>query len=111
MNGFEVAALVLLAVGGWYWMDSLAALEAARRAAREACERDGVQLLDDTVVIERTRPGRDDNGRASLARDCRFEFSVDGTDRQIGRLRLVGRELVWLEMARRPVFQVISGGG
>ncbi|MBL8447768.1 MAG: DUF3301 domain-containing protein [Zoogloeaceae bacterium] len=110
MNGLEVVVLLVLALGGWYWMDSLSALELVRRLAQEACARDGVQLLDDTVVIERTRPTRDDDGRLSLARDCRFEFSVEGTDRQVGRLRLIARELVWLELTSRPRFHVINGG-
>jgi uncharacterized protein DUF3301 len=110
MNGFELAALVLLGCFGWFWMDTLRARETALAAARRACEGEGLQLLDETVAVERLRPGRDDEGRLALRRDYVFEYSRDGADRHRGALTLLGREVTLLDLRLRPVLSLIRGG-
>ena len=49
-NMVELLLLALLFIGGWFWYDSLRAREHALRAGKGACENDGLQFLDDTVV-------------------------------------------------------------
>lgn len=110
MSGFELAALVLLGLLAWFWMDALQAREAALAAARRACEGEGVQLLDETVAVARLRPGRNEDGRLALRRDYVFEYSQDGADRHQGGLTMVGRELTLLDLRRRPVLTLVRGG-
>lgn len=106
----ELLALALLGLFAWFWMDTLRAREAALAAARRACEAEGLQLLDETVAVERLRPARNDEGRLALRRDYLFEYSRDGADRHRGALTLLGRELTLLDLRQRPPLRLISGG-
>jgi hypothetical protein len=83
---------------GWFWYDSMRARERAVALGRAACEREGLQFLDETVLCTRTRPARAADGRVRLRRVYRFEFSDDGMNRRAGHLRLLGPELESLEL-------------
>ena len=89
----ESLVLVAGAAGGWFWYDSLRARERAVGLGREACERDRLQFLDETVLCTRTRPARGADGRVRLRRMYRFEFSDDGVNRRTGHLVLLGADL------------------
>jgi hypothetical protein len=65
---------------------------------RLACEREGLQFLDETVLCTRTRPARDAEGRVRLRRVYRFEFSDNGFNRRAGRLVLLGPQVESLEL-------------
>jgi hypothetical protein len=92
----------LLAAGaagaGWFGYDSMRSRERAVALGRQACEREGLQFLDETVLCTRTRPARDADGRARLRRVYRFEFSDDGVNRRAGHLVLLGTRLEALEL-------------
>ena len=90
---WEAAAIVLIAAGGWFWIDSLRARERALAAGRSACARYGVQLLDETVQFAQLRLARDDEGRLRLRRSYRFEFSDTGDNRRHGAIVMLGGEL------------------
>jgi hypothetical protein len=94
----EAIALAGIAAAGWFWYDSMRARERAVRAGRGACEREGLQFLDDTVLCTRTRPTRDAEGRVTLRRVYSFEFSDDGQRRRAGSIVVVGDRLESLEM-------------
>lgn len=94
----ETLALAGIAAAGWFWYDSMRARERAVRAGRGACEREGLQFLDDTVLCTRTRPTRDAEGRVTLRRVYTFEFSDDGQRRRAGSIVVVGDRLESLEM-------------
>ena len=94
----ETLVLAAGAAGGWFWYDSLRARERAVGLGREACERDRLQFLDETVLCTRTRPARGADGRVRLRRMYRFEFSDDGANRRTGHLVLLGAELESLEL-------------
>jgi len=94
----ETLVLAAGAAGGWFWYDSLRARERAVGLGREACERDSLQFLDETVLCTRTRPARGADGRVRLRRMYRFEFSDDGMNRRSGQLVLLGAELESLEL-------------
>lgn len=95
-NMVELLLLALLFIGGWFWYDSLRAREHALRAGKGACENDGLQFLDDTVVCVKLRIGRDERGHAALRRTYKFEFSDDGMRRRNGSLVMLGKELEFL---------------
>jgi hypothetical protein len=95
----ELAAVALLLLAGWLWFDSLRAREAAIRAARCACEADGVLLLDDTVALAAFGLRRRDNGRLALKRVYRFEFSDTGNNRLEGSVTMLGARMQALYLA------------
>jgi hypothetical protein len=95
------ALLFLIATGlvATYWMSGMRAREVALRAARSACTRENVQLLDETVVLSRLRLARDGNGRACWRRRYDFEFSDDGGTRRSGDVELLGTRPVALHLS------------
>lgn len=90
---WEAAAIVLIVAGLFFWVDSLRARERALAAGRSACERYGVQLLDETVQFAKLRLARDDQGRLRLRRSYAFEFSDTGNNRRHGAIVMLGGDL------------------
>jgi hypothetical protein len=95
---WEAWALVALALLAWLWFDSMRARERAVAAGSRACERDGLQFLDETVECVSLRPARDENGHIALRRIYRFEFSDNGDNRRGGNVSLVGGRVESLTM-------------
>ena len=95
---WEGAAIVLIAAGIFFWLDSLRARERALSAGRAACERYALQFLDDTVSVSRVRLGRDDEGQLRIARTYTFEFSDTGNNRRQGAIVMIGAELQDLQL-------------
>ncbi len=95
-----IAAFVLV------WQTAMRAREAALRAARDACRKMSVQLLDDTVACVRLRPVRAANGRGwCLRRTFVFEFSSNGNNRGDGSLLLEGGEATLIDL-RLPQMEI-----
>ena len=65
------------------WRAAVEARGLAFEAAREACERQGLQLLDGTVAFRSWRARRTD-GRLVLERTYLFDYSDDGAARRQG---------------------------
>ena len=95
---WEAWALAALAMLAWLWFDSMRARERAVAAGSRACERDGLQFLDETVECVSLRPARDENGRIALRRIYRFEFSDNGDNRRGGNVSLLGGKVESLTM-------------
>jgi hypothetical protein len=90
---FEPMLLLLLILAGAYaWQNALRARERARALCFDLCTQANVQLLDQTVALQRMRLIRVAQG-VRLRRDYRFDFSVDGRDRHRGTLSLIAGEL------------------
>jgi len=101
MSFGELLSVMVLVLVGWFWLDSIRTREIGVQAARAACRREGVQLLDDTVAARSLRLARDDEGRACLQRVYEFEYSNSGNDRQTGSVMLRGRDVVMLDVGAR----------
>lgn len=89
----DFASLIVLLVMGalvWFWLHSIRILEIARYAGKQVCNRAGVQFLDDTVAGTRLQLARDANGRRTLRRTYRFEFSETGNSRREGEVVMLG---------------------
>lgn len=93
MGTLLLLMIAFTAVFAW-WTAARAAAERAGEVGRNACQAAGVQWLDQTVHADGLRLRRGDDGRLGFERSFRFEYSVDGSDRSIGRLVLRGGELV-----------------
>ena len=96
-----VELLTVLVLGGivWFWFDSLKAREAGLEAARRACQREGLQFLDETVVGHGIKLARDERGHMVLRRGFDFEYSLTGNDRYRGAVVIEGREMVLVDLA------------
>jgi hypothetical protein len=104
-DSLNEAVIALLALGGLvlWWHSSVQSRERARHHARGFCQRQGWQLLDQTVALSSMRPRRQRDGWR-LWRRYRFEFSPDGGRRRSGDLVLLGRRL-------ERISAEIDGGG
>jgi len=89
----DIILLVLLVAGFLYWWGASRGKEVARQVGRRACEAEGVQFLDDTVVLTRVALRRGADDRPAIYREYRFEFSVEGDRRYYGEIALLGRIL------------------
>lgn len=101
--------LLLLVLGGIIttWMKLSRAREIAVSAARRHCELHGLQLLDETVGLRAIRLRRLD-GHRRLERGYGFDVSVDGEDREQGRLWMIGQRVSGLNL---PTVQWLVGAG
>ena len=97
----ETFILILIVLIGWLWFDSLKARETGIHAVRQACEAEGLQLLDETISLSSLRPARNDDGRLVLRRVYQFEYSDTGNNRRQGRVHLLGGRVVLLNVGLR----------
>jgi hypothetical protein len=91
--------LLLLALGGivGLWLKLSVARERAVLEARRQCQQHGLQLLDETVGLRGLRLRRF-NGLRMIERCYGFEVSIDGDDREPGRLWMIGHALSGLSL-------------
>jgi hypothetical protein len=104
--------LVLLAI--YLWQSALRAKERARQFAHALCAQARVQLLDQTVSLQRLRIRRGVDGRLHWLRRYRFELSTNGSDRHHGSLdvmqdRLVAHSLPMLDHDTFDTVEPASG--
>lgn len=96
MSGnFFVDVLLLsmaAAVLGLWWTGSRAK-ELAVNHARNLCNREGVQLLDYTVALQKMSLGQSATGSKCVRREYRFEFTAEGNYRDQGTVALNGHAL------------------
>ena len=98
MDIINLIILLLIAALGWYWFDSLRALEIARNMGKKVCMDANVQFLDDTVARISLVLVRNQSGRRVLRRTYRFEFSETGNSRLEGKITLLGNQIVSVAM-------------
>ena len=84
--------LILLFALAMLWLDGARARELAIGISKAACKQQGLQLLDDTVSLERIGL-RWTTGGLRFRRMFRFEYSIEGTLRQNGYVILIGPQL------------------
>lgn len=97
MLDFALPALLLVVIG-LIWHSALAARESARFHARALSQRARLQLLDETVALDRLRLLRDGHGRWNIERRYRFEVSREGHERLPAELRMLGTILTGYEL-------------
>jgi hypothetical protein len=94
----EIFLLAMLAALAWYWYAGMQAREQAIAVGRRACADAGLQFLDDSVALSRTRLARSSGGQLQLRRDYRFEFSDTGDNRRPGVIRMLGGRVEWVNL-------------
>ena len=102
-----LVALGILAIGVWYWQDSLSAREFTTRCCQSFCRENHVQLLDQSIHVKKLIPARL-NGRLGLRRFYVFEFSINGTDRYNGVAVTFKKRIEYLSLLH-PEGEIIQG--
>lgn len=98
---FEILSLLFLAVIVLFWFDGMKVRDIAIGEAREACDREGLQFLDETVATAKIRFVRDDDGRLVLQRIYAFEYSDTGSNRRPGSIVMRGQEVLFVNVGLR----------
>ncbi|MEW7980466.1 MAG: DUF3301 domain-containing protein [Candidatus Sedimenticola endophacoides] len=95
--------LTLLLFGAliWFWLDSARARELAVGICGESCQHEGLQFLDQTVVLKRLGLRWTAQG-VRLRRTFQFDYSEQGDERRSGQIVLVGIQLEVLCFEPRP---------
>lgn len=99
----EVLLFIIVISVAWFWYNGSRAHEQAEIAARRGCQQHGVQLLDETVVLEKIRPRRGRDGQMRVRREYSFEFTGEG------ELRLKGQVVVFAGRAYELQLHFPSG--
>jgi hypothetical protein len=95
---WEILLLALFAALAWYWYAGMQVREQAVAAGRRACKDAGLQFLDESVALGRTRFARNSQGQMQFRRDYRFEFSDTGDNRRPGVVRMLGERVEWVSL-------------
>lgn len=98
-----VILMIVTAMAFAFWSAGRAAAERAEALGRDACRVANVQWLDQSVHAIGLRLCRHDNGWLGLERTFRFDYSINGDDRRMGRLVLRGERLVAFSGPVTPV--------
>lgn len=96
----DLSSLLLLLFLGTIvlaWLRLSVARERAVLEARKQCSRHGLQLLDETVGLRAIRLRRV-NGLRRIERCYSFEVSIDGADREPGRLWMLDNAMTGLTL-------------
>jgi hypothetical protein len=100
----DMLLLLLLCAAVTLWLKLTAARERAMVEARRQCEKHGLQLLDESVGLRALRLRRID-GIRRVERGYVFDVSIDGDDREQGRLWMVGSAMTGLSL---PTIELAS---
>ncbi len=103
-----LSCLIAIFAVAWFWLDTAAARDRARRGAHRLCSELGVQFLDQTVALSRTRLRRGPNGGLCWERLFRFEFSESGIERYSGRVEILGRRATWAILDGARIGRVLA---
>jgi len=93
----DLFLLLLFGILVGLWLKLIRARERAMDEARRQCERHGLQLLDESVSLRAMRLRRR-HGELALERCYGFEVSIDGDDRESGRLWMRGNAMTELSL-------------
>ncbi|MBT8146714.1 MAG: DUF3301 domain-containing protein [Gammaproteobacteria bacterium] len=80
----------------WWHSDGVKSL--ALKQVDTHCQKLGLQLLDQTMVIKGLSPVRGESGSLCLRRRYRFEFTSTGEQRYRGLIVMVGRKQQAIEL-------------
>lgn len=93
-----IAVLTLIAAVLSFWWQSDKIKRQVLRQLILVCRRQGLQLLDQTMVLRGLWLQRNPAGTLAIRRRYLFEFASTGEARYKGRVVLLGRHIVSLEM-------------
>jgi len=99
---FESVLVIVIGLSGLYFYTSLRVKELAIAAARNGCNQQGVQLLDQSVSLRKVTLGRRSSIQAGaniyVCRDYGFEFTSTGEQRYQGTVTLHGHHIAHIQL-------------
>lgn len=90
--------ITLLLLIGYYWSTATKAREIAFMAAAGHCKKMDVVLLDDYAALTGQWLKRDGQGKIKVWRSFQFEFSSTGEERYHGKVIMLGRKVLSIQM-------------
>ena len=96
LSFFFWSSLVVALIGFWWQSDKIRGF--AYGHALKYCREQGLQLLDQSLVLVGVKPLRGESGGLHLRRRYRFEFATTGETRYRGRIEMAGPRLLRLEV-------------
>ena len=99
----ELILIFLVGLAAFYWLSVARCKEIATVAARRECQYNDVQLLDQTVQQVRVSASRDSNGSWRIWRHYKFDYSVEGDERQGGEVVLLGHHVIRTYLSLPPM--------
>ena len=103
----DILGLAAMAALGWFWYDGLRSREAALAEAKTVCAGEGLQLLDETVALQRLSLRRDASGMLRVHRVFGFEYSTTGDSREAGSVVVLGGRVVLVSLSTAAIAGVI----
>jgi hypothetical protein len=88
----------LIATAAYLWWYGRGLKDAALKAAKRYCQKQQLQLLDESLVLDKLQMSRDERGHLCLQRRYRFEFSATGDERYQGTIALTGKRIIRIEL-------------
>jgi len=82
----------------WYWWQAKAIKDSVLKAAHRYCKSMDVLLLDDAVYLRGLWFKRDPQGSLRVWRRFLFDFATTGEERYTGRVIMLGRKIVHMEL-------------
>ncbi|HVA56011.1 MAG TPA: DUF3301 domain-containing protein [Gammaproteobacteria bacterium] len=104
-----LVALIAIALGIWFWNDSLQARERMTATCARICVEMHLQFLDETVALAWLRLTRTATGWLAWRRMYVFEFSESGSDRWKGRALLTGRRVESVQLDNPEGVTILNG--
>ncbi len=86
----DLIGLLIIVMLSVIWWQGITSKQIALKAVKRYCLNLDIQLLDDSVALQRVSLQRDSNGTTRLHRVYLFEFSSTGEQRYRGQLVLSG---------------------
>jgi hypothetical protein len=91
------ATIAAALISFWWQSDKIKSV--ALKVVAQHCKNQGLQLLDQTMVLSGLWPIRVESGSLVLRRRYAFEFTSTGQERYRGSIELQGRQLNHFELA------------
>lgn len=91
---FSLVAILIYAI----WQHNNISL-LARASAKRHCEKEGVQLLDQNVILTRVGMAKSHRSLFAIKREYAFEFSSVGDYRYKGKVVMHGKLLAHIELS------------
>lgn len=95
-----VDSMLIVGLGflGWVFWRQLALRELALKHALAVCDRQGLQLLDQSIGLSGVGFQRRPSGSLCLTRKYQFEFTSTGERRYTGRITMAGQTVLATEL-------------
>lgn len=98
MTLYDLITFISLAAVAAFIISHVSISRKARFAAKQHCEQNGLQLLDQNVILKKIGICRSRHQLLAISRHYHFEFSSIGDQRYKGIVYMVGQKIETIEL-------------